>query len=442
MDSSIQIENTLLEQCDHTTLANEELFEYLNGLWKGKKPPYVNVKVLRNTNFNNDGTLSLEDVAELPVEEKQFRRRKLVAGDIILERSGGGPKQPVGRVVFFDLPQEDYSFSNFTTCIRVKDWEVLNPEFLLYYLLSFYNQGNTNELQQRTTGIRNLNFSDYKKIAIPLPMIKEQTSIIFVLGKLQQVIAQQEKIIAKTKELKRSLMHRLFTYGLRGEELKETEIGLMPENWNLVSIGELIANKVLFIQNGFPCGKWNDKGIGILQLRPFNISDEGYIDLNTVKHIQTDKKIDSYLLRNEDVIFNNTNSEKLVGKTALWQAEKEAVLSNHMTIIRISKKDKLVPLYLARLLHKKWFDKYFRSICQRHVNQASVGVERIKGVRLGLPSIAEQKEIASVFYQLDQKICNENIKKMNLESFFKSMLQLLMTGQVRVKDIDFGEDYE
>jgi len=59
-----------------------------------------------------------------------------------------------------------------------------------------------------------------------------------------------------------------------------------------------------------------------------------------------------------------------------------------------------------------------------------------------LPSIAEQKEIASVFYQLDQKICNENIKKMNLESFFKSMLQLLMTGQVRVKDIDFGEDYE
>jgi len=84
MDSSIQIENTLLEQCDHTTLANEELFEYLNGLWKGKKPPYVNVKVLRNTNFNNDGTLSLEDVAELPVEEKQFRRRKLVAGDIIL----------------------------------------------------------------------------------------------------------------------------------------------------------------------------------------------------------------------------------------------------------------------------------------------------------------------------------------------------------------------
>jgi len=308
----------------------------------------------------------------------------------------------------------------------------LVPKYFYYYLL---------HVPLESKGY-NRHYKYLKEKEIIFPKKSEQGKVAFVLSEIHRAIAQQEKIIAKTKELKRSLMHRLFTYGLRGEELKETEIGLMPESWNLVSIGELIANKVLFIQNGFPCGKWNDKGIGILQLRPFNISDEGYIDLNTVKHIQTDKKIDSYLLRNEDVIFNNTNSEKLVGKTALWQAEKEAVLSNHMTIIRISKKDKLVPLYLARLLHKKWFDKYFRSICQRHVNQASVGVERIKGVRLGLPSIAEQKEIASVFYQLDQKICNENIKKMNLESFFKSMLQLLMTGQVRVKDIDFGEDYE
>ena len=308
----------------------------------------------------------------------------------------------------------------------------LVPKYFYYYLL---------HVPLESKGY-NRHYKYLKEKEIIFPKKSEQGKVAFVLSEIHRAIEQQEQIIAKTKELKRSLMHRLFTYGLRGEELKETEIGLMPESWNLVSIGELIANKVLFIQNGFPCGKWNDKGIGILQLRPFNISDEGYIDLNTVKHIQTDKKIDSYLLRNEDVIFNNTNSEKLVGKTALWQAEKEAVLSNHMTIIRISKKDKLVPLYLARLLHKKWFDKYFRSICQRHVNQASVGVERIKGVRLGLPSIAEQKEIASVFYQLDQKICNENIKKMNLESFFKSMLQLLMTGQVRVKDIDFGEDYE
>ncbi|MEK7079247.1 MAG: restriction endonuclease subunit S, partial [Patescibacteria group bacterium] len=214
MDIPAQIENDLLDQWDHTTLENGKLFNYLNGLWKGKKPPYVNVKVLRNTNFNNDGTLSLEDVAELPVEEKQFRTRKLIIGDILLERSGGGPKQPVGRVVYFDLSQEDYSFSNFTTCIRVKDEEILIPRFLLYYLLSFYNQGNTNELQQRTTGIRNLNFADYKKITIPLPTIHEQKLIVFILKKLQQAIEQQEQIIAKTKELKRSLMHRLFTYGL------------------------------------------------------------------------------------------------------------------------------------------------------------------------------------------------------------------------------------
>ncbi len=87
MNIPLQIENESFGQWNHTTLENEEMFEYQNGLWKGKKPPFINAKVLRNTNFNNDGTLSLVDVAELPVEEKQFSTRKLMIGDILLERS-------------------------------------------------------------------------------------------------------------------------------------------------------------------------------------------------------------------------------------------------------------------------------------------------------------------------------------------------------------------
>lgn len=79
---------------------DNEYIVFSNGLWKGKKEPFISVRVLRNTNFNNDGTLKLNDIAELDVEEKQFQTRQLIRGDIILERSGGGPTQPVGRVVF------------------------------------------------------------------------------------------------------------------------------------------------------------------------------------------------------------------------------------------------------------------------------------------------------------------------------------------------------
>ena len=91
------------------------LCTFIGGLWTGKKPPYLNVGVLRNTNFLKDGTLSFEDIAQLDVEEKQFKTRQLIYGDIILEKSGGGPKQPVGRVAVFDKTEDLYSFSNFSS---------------------------------------------------------------------------------------------------------------------------------------------------------------------------------------------------------------------------------------------------------------------------------------------------------------------------------------
>ena len=79
-----------------------EVCNFHNGLWKGKKPPYETVSVIRNTNFTKDGHLDDSDIAVLEVEEKQFSKRQLEYGDIVLEKSGGGPKQPVGRVIIFD----------------------------------------------------------------------------------------------------------------------------------------------------------------------------------------------------------------------------------------------------------------------------------------------------------------------------------------------------
>ena len=75
----------------------------LNGLWIGKKEPFINICVIRNTNFTKDCKLNLDNVAYIDAEAKQFASRKLLDGDIIVERSGGSEKQPVGRVVLFDI---------------------------------------------------------------------------------------------------------------------------------------------------------------------------------------------------------------------------------------------------------------------------------------------------------------------------------------------------
>src|SRR5437016_14198047 len=100
------------------TKSHEQVCQFSNGLWKGEKPPFVSVGVIRNTNFTKEGTLDDSDIAYLDVEAKKLENRRLQFGDIILEKSGGGPKQPVGRVALFDK-EGDYSFSNFTAALRV-----------------------------------------------------------------------------------------------------------------------------------------------------------------------------------------------------------------------------------------------------------------------------------------------------------------------------------
>ena len=96
-----------------------DICDVLNGLWTGKKEPFINICVIRNTNFTKDCKLNLDDAAYIDVEVKQFSTRKLQVGDIIIEKSGGSEKQPVGRVVLFDIQDGDYSFSNFTSTIEI-----------------------------------------------------------------------------------------------------------------------------------------------------------------------------------------------------------------------------------------------------------------------------------------------------------------------------------
>jgi len=94
------------------------------------------------------------------------------------------------------------------------------------------------------------------------------------------------------------------------------------------------------------------------------------------------------------VIFNNTNSRDLVGKTALWRGELDpCVLSNHMTFLRVIGRD-VDAGYIARFLHRLWLTRYFESIRRQHVNQASISLERLRDVEIPLPPLAEQRAIA------------------------------------------------
>lgn len=413
---------------DNIALEDDKVFEFGNGLWKGKKWPFVKVNVLRNTNFNNDGTLSFDDVAELDVELKQFSNRSLIKEDIILERSGGGPEQPVGRVVFFDKEKGDYSFSNFTTRIRVKDSNKIKPRYLLYYLLYFYQNGGTYDLQQRTTGIRNLNFSDYKKISIPLLEIPEQQKIAAVLLKIQQAVEQQEKIIQITKELKKSLMNKLFTEGLSGEEQKETEIGLIPKNWEVKTIDD-ISDKL--VGGGTPSTKNLHYWKGNIEWTTSKRLGEKIYLYDGEKRISKEGLDNSSttLIPRDNLIIS---TRVTVGKAVVNKVD--IAISQDLTGAIINK-DKYSPEFIAYQFKisriQRIFDEQKRGATIKGITR-----EDVKKIKLAIPNLKEQKEITNILSNVDIKIQQAESRKQTLQSLFKTMLNQLMTGRVRVKNLD------
>lgn len=170
------------------------LVENTSGLWEGKKEPFIEVNVLRNTNFTMSGIINYSNVAKLQVEEKQFLNKQLQYGDIILERSGGSKDQPVGRVVFFDKKDNNYSYSNFTSKLRVIN-NSINNKYLFYILLFFYKIGLTEQYQTYTGGIRNLQLKDYLNIQIPIPSLDEQQEIVAKIEEEQKYVDGCKKMI-------------------------------------------------------------------------------------------------------------------------------------------------------------------------------------------------------------------------------------------------------
>ena len=177
-----------------------EVCDIQSGLWKGKKGPYTSALVLRNTNFTASGVFDYSNVVELEVEAKQLAKREVIKNDIILEKSGGGDKTPVGRVCIHNKESKiPFSLSNFTARIRVLDSKELNAEFLHKFLYFLYISGKTEPMQRHSTGIRNLQLTQYKDIDVPLPPIAEQERIV---AKLDAAFAEIDEAVenANTKE--------------------------------------------------------------------------------------------------------------------------------------------------------------------------------------------------------------------------------------------------
>ncbi|WP_296125122.1 restriction endonuclease subunit S [Pseudomonas sp. Ga0074129] len=361
----------------------DEACEFSNGLWKGEKEPFVNVGVIRNTNFTKDGALDDSDIAYLDVEIKKFEKRRLQFGDIILEKSGGGPKQPVGRVALFDKDDGAFSFSNFTAAIRIKIPNELDFRFLHKQLFWTYLSGVTEGMQSHSTGIRNLDGNAYKAIQIAIPPLPEQHRIVAILDEAFDSIAtakaNAEKNLQNARALFESHLQSVFTE--RGEGWVEYALGDVCDFEN-GDRGKNYPNRHEYVDSGIP---WINTG----HIRPDGTLSESEMNFITEEKFKT---LRSGKIQTGDLVYCLRGAT--LGKTALVDPLTTGAVASSLVILRPRSMldSRFLYHYLSSPVGRESIKAY-----ENGAAQPNLGAKSVAKFRIDLPNIATQKQITPEF---------------------------------------------
>jgi len=320
----------------------------------------------------------------------------------------------------------------------IMDIDFLDELLRTPFLISTYRRLTSKTVERR----RIVSRRDFREIKVPLPPLPEQKKIAAVLSTVQEAKEKTEVVIEATKELKRSLMKHLFTYGpvspkeAENVPLKETKIGLVPEGWEVHSLGE-IAEVRYGIQASV--SRNIDSSMGIPILTNVNITLDGQISLAQLKYYDLEKKKngDEYILRRGDVVFNwRSGSKKHLGKTAYFDLNREMTHSSFILRIRSLNNEYVNNKYLYHyLLFIKSLAKYFEQYYDFVVN-AKFNASHTRQIPVYVPPLEVQTEIADILSSVASRIEVEENKKKALEELFRTLLNNLMTGKIRVNQLE------
>lgn len=208
------------------------LSEHYPGDWGEDRGPHM-TKVLRSTNLTNNSRLDLEDIAHRALPQCKADLLSPKRNDLLLERSGGGPGQPVGRVGFVEADMLGHAFSNFLHLLR-PDPEKINPRFLGWVLYRINQTGRVIRLEQQTTQMRNLNFRDYLTMPLPVPTHDEQAAIARILDAVDTALERTRAAVDRARKLRRGLLQAAFEFAGSAEPEKNTDAGRIPESWDAI----------------------------------------------------------------------------------------------------------------------------------------------------------------------------------------------------------------
>ncbi len=391
-------------------------------------------RVLRSTNLTNKRQLNLSDIALRalkPEKAKQLSPRK---GDILLERSGGGPDQPVGRVGYVadDLPS--HAFSNFLHLLRPNAAEI-NPAFLSWVLFQVNRTGRILRLEQQTTQMRNLNFRDYLTMPLPVPPPDEQTSIALVLNAVDAAIDRAQAAVAEVWKLQRAVVQEFFYSALGVTAYADHPAQKLPDGWKLTPTETLLAEDP---KNGIsPQASAQPPGTPTFSIAAVR---DGKVDLSNasnLKYVKISERVaNKFKVRTGDVLVVRGNANPdLVGKAGRVDDFPAGCIYPDITkriVFRSEGDETVLPEYVViawnhPIIHNQVLRRAKTSNGTLKINNRDV-----RQIVMPVPPTADQQRIVDLVAAVERKAGALQRKLNVLERLKKSLMHDLLSGSVRV----------
>jgi type I restriction enzyme, S subunit len=381
-----------------------------------------NVRFLRITDLDGRNV----DWASVPFckcSSADVSKYLLRPGDLLFARIGATTGK---STLIIDPPKAVFA----SYLIRVRPKPGLDPGFLSHFFQSeaYWRQIDSSKNANLKKGVSG---SVLKSLLVPEPPLHEQRQIAAILSAVQRAIERQERLIVLTAELKKALMSKLFTEGTRGEPLKHTEIGLVPESWVLkrcdefcptISVGVVVKPHSYYLDDGVPA------------FRSFNVREDRLIadDLVYFSHADNNGALSKSKLRAGDVLIVRTGYP---GTSCVVPREFDG--ANCVDIVFARPDSHVQSAYLSRFLNscagRTQATASSHGLAQQHLN-----VGAVKRILVPLPTLDEQRKIVETLAASDRKADSHTRSVKLLTNLFRTLLHQLMTAEVRLYDLDIS----
>ncbi len=303
-------------------------------------------------------------------------------------------------------------------------------QFLFHVLDSSYER-----LRNLTGDGRNgLNLTLLRQLRIFLPPLAEQRAIAAVLDSIDEAIERTDEVIAATGRLRDSLLHELLTRGLPGRHSEWREVpglGTIPASWEVVRLGDVAE-----VQTGRAVNRKAARSgnVQVPYLSVANVKD-GYLDLQVVKTMRVSHdEIERYAVRAGDVLFTEGGDADKLGRGTVWRGELDPCLHQNHVFVARPDLGVLLPTFLSAFAVSDRGRRYFLGAAKQTTNLASVNSTQLKGMRMPLPTLTEQRAIAATLDSVDAAIEGARAERDALQSMKLSAADALLTGRVRISN--------